>query len=135
MSYVSESWHAGMQNVSAEIDESFGEPVKIIPCDKRPNFQPQPQPEHAVDAVAVFGWRSKMIFKPNSGTAMQTQEPFIETRVPVFGFSRNALPWALRQGDIIERLCSGEQFEVKTVEPDGVSRIVYPCLQLGRQSQ
>jgi hypothetical protein len=134
MSYVSNGWLGEMQNVSAEIDETFGEGVRIITTERRPNFEPKPSPENAVDVLAVFSWRSKLIFKPNSGTAMQTQEGLIETRVPIFSFSRDSLPWAPRQGDVIERLCSGEQFEVKNVEPDGISRITCPCVELGRQS-
>jgi hypothetical protein len=135
MSFVSENWHAGMLGVSASIDESFGELVRIIPTSKRPNMQAKPQPEHAVEVLAVFSWRAKMVFKQNSGTAMQTQEGLIETRVPIFDFSRDALPWGLQQLDIIERVCSGEKFEIKNVQPDGVSRIVVDVVQLGRQSQ
>ena len=59
----------------------------------------------------------------------------VETRKPIFSFSRDALPWAIERGDVIERTCSGEKFEVTNIAPDGVSRITVEVVQLGRSSQ
>ncbi|MCW2284910.1 hypothetical protein M2323_002736 [Rhodoblastus acidophilus] len=134
MSYVQTNWLAGMQDVSASIDQEFGEVVTIIPCKMRPNFRPQPLEDHAVTLMAVFSWRSLMVLKINSGTTTRA-DPMAESRKPVFSFSREALPWALNSGDLIRRECSGDVFEITGVEPDGVSRIVARTTQMGRQSQ
>ena len=135
MSYTNSSWLSEMQGASAVIDQTFGELVTVTPADRRPNYQAEPQPEHAVELQAVFSWRSKTIFKPNKGTSLGNGDAFIESREPIFGFSRDALPWALRAGDIIARHCDGTEFEITTVAPDGVSRVTVNCVQLGRQSQ
>ncbi len=135
MSYVSNGWLADMQGVAAENAATFGEPLLLIPADRRPNFQATPDPSRAFTVQGVFSWRSKMLFKQNSGNALQTQEPFIESREPIASFPRDALPWSIRLGDQVQRLCSGDLFEVKGVEPDGVSMTTLRLLQLGRQSQ
>ena len=132
--YTNGNWHSEMQGVSAAIDDTFGEQVTVTPCCRRPNFQPAPQPEHAIALLAVFSWRAKMIFKLNSGTNAG-QEGLAESREPIFSFSRAALPWAFALGDQITRDCDGAMFEIKTVAPDGVSRIVAACVQLGLQTQ
>lgn len=131
--WTSNGYHADMQGVSGEIDANFGEPVRLTPVTKKPNFDPRPDESNAVDLVAVFSWRSSVAFRNEPG--LIAKAGLIETRSPIFTFSRDALPWAIQQGDIITRCCSGEQFQVKSVEPDGVSRITCPSVQLGRASQ
>ena len=134
--FVNTDWHAGMQDVSLSINGAFGEPVIVTPAgDKRPNFTPRPDVSNAFETVAVFSWRSKLVFKQNSGTMFQSQEPIAETRVPTFSFDRNSLPWGLQHLDQITRACDGATFEITRVEPDGVSRIVAHCVECGRQSQ
>ena len=61
--WTSNGWLADMNDsVSPMIDETFGEAVRIIPTVKRPNMQPTPHPEHAVEVLAGFlgarPWRS-----------------------------------------------------------------------------
>jgi hypothetical protein len=132
--YVSNGWQADMQNVAEEIVSTFGEPLRITPCNRRPNYQPQPDPSHAVDVQGVFSWRAKVEYKQNAGTS-SGQDAWVETREPIASFPRAALPWAVNIGDQVERLCDGNMFQVKSVEPDGVSMIVLKLLQLGRPSQ
>ena len=126
-------WHSEMQGVAADIADTFGETLTITPCVLKPNFGTIAQPEHAVTVQGVFSYRSKIVFKQNSGGAMQTQEPYLVTREPIASFPRAALPWALSRGDRITRCCDGSEFEAKSVEPDGVSMIVAKLVQLGRQ--
>ncbi len=134
MSYVSNGWLPDMQNVAAEIASTFGEALLLIPCDRRPNFQAKPDPSRGVQIQGVFTWRSKMVFKLNAGDSSR-QSGLADSREPVASFPRDALPWSINLGDQVERLCSGELFEVKSVEPDGVSMTTLRLLQLGRQSQ
>ena len=134
MSYVSNGWLSDMQGVAAENAATFGEPLLLIPCDRRPNFQAKPDPSRGVIVQGVFSWRSKMVFKLNAGTS-PGQDGLAESREPIASFPRDALPWSIRLGDQLERLCDGTLFEVKGVEPDGVSMTKLALLQLGRQSQ
>ncbi|MDR3572133.1 MAG: hypothetical protein P4L81_08205, partial [Candidatus Pacebacteria bacterium] len=127
-------WLPDMQNVAEEIASTFGEPLKLIPCDRRPNCQARADPSNAVEVQGVFSWRAKMVFKLNNGTS-SGQDGLAESREPIASFPRAALPWAVRLGDQVERLCGGNLFEVKSAEPDGVSMIVLKLLQLGRSNQ
>lgn len=133
--FVNSDWRAGMENVAREIDNAFGECVRVIPTRTKPNMQAIPLYDEAFVVTATFTWRSKMVFKQNSGTMFQTQEPFLETRVPTFTFSRHNLPRGLTHLMQIERLCDGTIFEITSIEPDGVSRITAHVNQLGRQKQ
>ncbi len=134
MTYVSNGWRSDMQGVSATIDETFGEAVRLIPTEKRPNMQARPQPENAVELLGVFSWRSAMAFRAEGGLA-GAKSGLIETREPYVTFSRDALPWAPQQLDQVQRGCDGALFEIKGVEPDGVSRITCRLVELGRSSQ
>ncbi len=137
MSFInSTNWRAGMQTVSATIDQTFGETILLIPCERRPNAQARPQREHAVELLGVFGWRSEMALR--TGNIAQNRGEgggLVETRKPVVSFSHAALPWALAHGDRVERCCDGELFEVTKIEPDGVSRVCCHLVQLGRSEQ
>src|SRR5271166_1342884 len=108
--YTSQGWLSDMQGVAAENAATFGEPLLLIPADRRPNFQAKPDPSRGVTVQGVFSWRAKMIFKQNSGNAMMTQEPLIESREPIASFPRAALPWAIGLGDQVQRLSSGDLF-------------------------
>lgn len=130
MSFVTTSWAARVQDVSATIDDEFGDWSQLLPTRKKPSYKPQPQPERVVTSRAIFSDRFKMIFNVNSGQAMHSQEPFFDSREPVFSFSRKSLPWAIERGGQIQRE-NGDLHEVKSVQRDGFSRIAYPVLQLG----
>jgi hypothetical protein len=137
MSYLnSTGWRESMQTVAGKINAAFGEPVLLIPCDKQPNMQAQPQREHAVSLVAVFSWRSALALKTGN-LAMNRGEGggLVETRDPIATFARADLPFAIDHGDQIERCCDGALFEVKHTEPDGVSKVVCKLCQLGAPSQ
>ena len=124
-------WHSGMQGVADTIINAFGQTVIVTPCVRKPNFDAVPIPERAVTLQAEFLWRSKIIFKQNSGTSFQTQEPMIETRVPVFRFAIHDLPFFLNAGDQIELCSNGDVFRVKYTETDGVALYEAHCDQLG----
>lgn len=136
MSYLnSTNWREGMTTVAAKINEAFGEPVLLIPCDKQANFQAEPQREHAVALTAVFSLRSSLALK--TGNIAQSRGEgggLVETRDPICTFARNDLPWAINHGDQIERQADGALFEVKHTEPDGVSKVACKLVQLGAQS-
>jgi hypothetical protein len=134
MSYVSNGWQADMQNVAGEIASTFGEPLLLIPCERRPNFQATPDPSRAVTVQGVFSYRSDGVFKLNAGTS-SGQDMLVESRKPIASIPRASLPWSINLGDQVQRLCDGMLFEVKGVEPDGVSMTTLRLLQLGRQSQ
>jgi hypothetical protein len=58
-----------------------------------------------------------------------------QTRNPMFTFDRFMLGYALKRGDVVERCCSGELYEVTAVKPDGFSRVAVDVVQLGRAEQ
>ena len=123
------------ENVASTIDDAFGECVIVTPTVFRPNHQPMPDASQAFQTIATFTWRSKIVFKQNSGAMLQQQEALIETRAPVFSFSRHNLPMSLQHLWQVTRLSDGNVFEISSVEPDGVSRILVQTKQLGRPTQ
>lgn len=131
------NWRAEMQEVSAAIDDTMGELVTVTPASvPAPNFPSVPDLAKAVTVVAVFTSESKTMLMGNEGRfSGHSLSPLIETSDPVFTFGYGVVPFSLRQGYRITRICSGETFEIKNVKPDGVSRIVCPVVQLGRQSE
>lgn len=126
-----------MQDVSAAIDETMGEPVTITPVIRKPNFSPIPHDARRAAAVAVFTWKSKSSFqeqtgkRANAGQSSFTPLMEIESREPVFNFTTAALPFPILHGYRIGR-CDGTTFEVTKVELDGVARTVVHVMQLGR---
>lgn len=130
-----DNWRAGMQDVSAAIDDTMGELVTVTPVSSsKPNFPAMPDPSRAVTATAVFTNRAKdVIMGDNAGrmSSGHSISPIVSTSEPVFSFAYGTLPLALTQGCRITRLCNGEVYEVKDVKPDGVARIVVPVSQLG----
>lgn len=131
------NWRAEMQKVSAAIDDTMGELVTVTPASApAPNFPSVPDPTGAVTVVAVFTSESKTVIMGNEGRfSGHSLSPLIETSDPVFTFGYGVAPFPLCQSYRITRVCSGETFEIKDVKPDGVSRIVCPVVQLGRQSE
>lgn len=129
------NWRADMQDVSAAIDDSFGELVVVTPATApKPNFPTVPEPSRAVTVTAVFQNKAKdVIMGENSGrmSGGHSISPIVSTSEPFFSFANDALPFSLRQGYRITRLCGGATYEAKDVQPDGVARIVVPVVQLG----
>lgn len=131
-----DNWRAGMQDVSAAIDDTMGELVTVTPATVPAiNFPSVPDPSKAVTVIAVFTSKSKLIPMGEGRAGGHTISPLIETSEPIFQFGYGVLPFRLRQSYRITRLCSGETFEVTNVKPDGVSRITASVVQLGRQSE
>lgn len=124
MSFVTPDWHAAMQDVSAEIDQRFGERLRIVPAHTVPNQSPTYYPAEAIEILGVFRW-------PTKDVNLRMEEMKVVSRDPTATFSRTNLPWAIKRGDQITRCCDGSMFEVTAVRPDGVSRIECDLLQLG----
>ena len=134
----SDNWRAGMQSVSAAIDEAMGELVTISPfVPPKVNF-PTVVDRHkpVLTVTAVFKNKAKTIIMGNDGKiGGHTVSPLVETSEPIFEFSYNVLrsmPYPLLQGYRIERCCDGAVYEVTNIKPDGVSRTCVHVAQLGR---
>lgn len=130
-------WRAGMQDVSAAIDDTMGEVVTVTPAqESKPNFPTVADPSRAVTAIAVFTNKAESVIMGSEGRiGGHSVSPLVTTSKPIFSFAYGALPFPMRQGYRITRLCSGETFEAKDVKPDGVSRIVVRVVQLGRSQE
>jgi len=135
----SDNWRAGMQSVSAAIDDTMGEFVTVTPTSAFPNFPSTPDPSRAVTGRAVFTSKAETVVMGEGGrVGGLSVAPLVSTSKPVFQFSYavlHGLPFILEQYHRITRLCSGETFEVTDVKPDGVSRATVTVKQLGRQSE
>lgn len=130
------NWRAGMQEVSAAIDESMGELVEVTPYigTPRPNFPTVPDPARAIRATAVFINKAKsVIMGENNGriASGHSISPIVSTSEPIFSFGYGALPFPLMQGYRITRLCNRALYEITDVKPDGVSRIEVKVVRLG----
>ncbi|WP_407194298.1 hypothetical protein [Bradyrhizobium sp. STM 3566] len=131
-------WRAGMQDVSAAIDETMAEAVIVTPVRSGGvNFPKIPEPEKAITVAAVFMAKAETVVmgenmgKIHSGHVVS---PLVSTRKPVFTFDHRVLPWPLKQGYRIKLCRTGETFEVKDVKSDSVARITADVVQLGRES-
>jgi hypothetical protein len=135
----SDDWRAGMQDVSAAIDDTMGELVTVTPAVVHtPNFPSVTDVSKAVTVVAVFTSKAKTVVMGEQSGKLSTGHsisPLISTSEPIFSFGYGVLPFTIRQSYRIKRECNGETFEVTDVKPDGVSRIVCKVVQLGRQSE
>lgn len=134
------NWRAGMQDVSAAIDESMGELVEVTPYvgTPLPNFPAVPDPSKAVTVTAVFTNRAKsIIMGENSGRIAfgHSISPIVSTSEPIFSFGYGALPFPLRQGYRIMRLCNRALYQITDVQPDGVSRVEVRVSMLGREKE
>ena len=137
MTLFETDWRTSMQDVSAAIDDEFGEPVTVTPTRlDKPNFPRVPQPDEAVTVVAVFSNKAKTILGGNEHKFSSMRiSPLVETSEPVFSFGYTVLPWPLLQGYLIMLHRTGETYEVTNVKPDGVSRIIAPVVQFGRSRE
>lgn len=131
-----DNWRAGMQEVSAAIDETQGELVTVTPA--RPqaaNFPSVADPSRSVTVVATFKNKAKTIIMGSEGKlGGHSVSPLVETSEPVFEFSyevMRAMPYPLQQSYRITRLCNGALYEITNVKPDGVSRTCVKVVQLG----
>jgi len=133
MSYFIPNWRAGMQAVSAAIDQNFGERLTLIACLSRPNFPTEPdRATKPVTLQGVFSLRSELAFKSGGSPGRGDAPGLVESRKPVASFAHADLPWAIQRGDRVKRETTGESYEVTRVEPDGVSRVVLHLVELGK---
>ena len=136
------TWKEAMAyEVASAIDDEFGETVTIKPMVSKPNYGQVPdRARPPLTLTAVFTWKSAYATELHNEHARFPMTPppgsvSVMSRKPVFSFSRVNLPYSLKHGDIIERCCSGELFELHSIKPDGVSRIECTAHQLGLASQ
>ena len=133
------SWRAGMQEVSAAIDETQGELVTVTPARAEVNFPSVADPSRSVTVTAVFKNIAKTIIMGSEGKlGGHSLSPLVETSEPVFEFSyevMRGMPYPLQQSYRITRLCNGALYEITNVKPDGVSRTCVNVVQLGRPSE
>ncbi|WP_439368502.1 hypothetical protein [Bradyrhizobium sp. DASA03120] len=130
-----QTWRAGMQRVSAAIDDNMGEPVLVMPVTPgRPNFPGAPQPDRAVTVTAVFMAKPETVVMGDNKVHARghSLSPLITTSVPIFTFDRKTLPWPLLQGCRITLIRTGEAFEVTDIKSDSVARIEVKVVRLGR---
>lgn len=135
MSYVT-NWREGIAAASAKIDALFGEALVITPCYQVPNYPAVPYLKESIEVQGVFSYKAD--FALNTGDSFNHRRGgggVVETRKPIASFSRAQTPWMLEHGDQIARLCDGSLFEIISIEPDGVARIVCNLNQLGRANQ
>lgn len=136
-----DNWRAGMQDVSAAIDDTMGELVTIIPFIlPKVNFPTVPdRTKPARTVTAVFKNKAKTVIMGNDGKiGGHTISPLVETSEPIFEFGYDvlrSLPYPISQGYRIERCCDGAVYEVTNIKPDGVSRVCVTVSQLGRPSE
>lgn len=132
----SSNWRSLMQRAASAVDDTMGELVEVTPVrDTKPNFPSEPVPAEAVTVTAVFTNPAKDVILGESHGRMHggmNLSPIVSTSEPTFAFRYGVLPWPIRQGYRIKRLCDGSIYEVKDVKDDSVSRIKCPVLQLGR---
>lgn len=125
--------------MNPQLDSHFGETVYVKGMATRPNFPASPDPARPpVAAVAIFTWKAAYTGAPpprDQGErripwhADRAAPPEISTRIPQFSFAAPCAPTMKRGDQILRR--SGELFEVTSVAPDGVSRLIVSCVQLG----
>jgi hypothetical protein len=130
----SDNWRAGMQEVSAAIDETQGELVTVTPARAQAvNFPSLPDPSKSVTVVATFMNKAKTIIMGNEGKmGGHSLSPLVETSEPVFTFVYGVLPFPLMQAYRITRCCNGAVYEITDIKDDSVSRIVVNVVQLAR---
>lgn len=131
-----DNWRAGMQDVSAAIDDTMGELVTVTPAlAAAVNFPSVPDPSNAVTVTAVFTSEAKLLTMGEGRVGSVSASPLVSTSKPVFQFGNRTLPWPIRQHYRITLCRTGETFEVTDVKSDGVARITVNVVQLGRQSE
>ncbi|MGY3514175.1 hypothetical protein [Bradyrhizobium lupini] len=131
-------WRAGMQDVSAAIDDTMGEPVVVIPVRSGGvNFPTIPEPERSISTLAAFMAKPETVVMGENKirTGGHSLSPLISTNVPMFSFDHKSLPWPLKQGYRIKLCRTGEIFEATDVKSDSVARIEVKVVQLGRSAE
>lgn len=123
--------------VATAIDEEMGEPVIVTPVNgaaSQPNFPKIMLPGQAVQVIAVFtSVADELALSPVRDKGHTPGGVRVSTSKPAFSFRYGVLPFECHHGMQI-RLCrTGEVFEVKSVAPDAVSRIVCEVVQMGRR--
>lgn len=130
-------WRAGMQEVSAAIDDTMGETVVVTPVRSGGvNFPTIPEPERSISTTAVFMAKPETVVMEDNivharGHALS---PLISTSVPVFSFDHKSLPWPLKQGYRIKLCRTGAVYEVTDPKYDSVARVEAKVVQLGRDA-
>jgi len=128
------NWRAGMQDVSAAIDDTVGELVTVTPTRSGGvNFPSIPEPEKSATVTAVFTRKATTALGGGSTFRGHNVMPLVSTSKPVFQFGYSVLPFAIRQYYRITLLRTGELFEVTDVKDDGVSRFTVEVNELSRQ--
>lgn len=131
-------WRAGMQDVSAAIDDTMGEAVIVTPVRSGGvNFPTIPEPERAISTTAVFMAKPETVVMGENKIRGRghSMSPLISTNVPVFSFDHKALPWPVKQGFRIKLCRTGESFEVTDIKDDSVARIEVKVVHLGRAKE
>lgn len=132
-SLVSGSWHAEMQGVADAINESFGEPLTILPRIGKPNFGTVPDPSKPeVTLAGVFSIRSIEAFAAHDASGMQRAGiTRVSTRQPLASLALKDLPYPILTRYRIRRERDGAVYEVTDVLSDGVSRVLLHLVQAG----
>jgi hypothetical protein len=134
MSYFIPNWRAGMANVSAAIDQNFGERLTLIACLARPNFPTEPDASiKPVTLSGVFSYRARLALDTGHGRGGQHGSGgLVQSQDPIATFSHAALPWLPQRGDRIRREADGTTFEVTATKSDGVAHVTLDLVDLGR---
>jgi len=130
-----DNYRAAMQEVSAAIEDTQGEMVKVTPATSpKVNYPSVDDLSQAVNVVAVFTNRAKTVMMGNEGKigGGLSVSPLVEISEPCFQFRFGVLPWPLQQSYRIARCCNGAIYEVTNVKSDGVAFIFAKVVQLGR---
>ncbi|MET4603265.1 hypothetical protein ABIB90_002743 [Bradyrhizobium sp. JR4.1] len=128
-------WRAGMQDVSAAIDDTMGEAVIVTPARSGGvNFPTIPEPERSISVTAVFTAKPETVVMGDNKVHARghSMSPLISTSVPVFSFDHKSLPWPLKQGYRIKLCRTGAIYEVTDIKDDSVARIEVKVVRLGR---
>ena len=129
------------QDMADAINDTMGEYVTVTPYTAKPNFPSAPDTTlSAFDIVAVFRNRASMAFDSKAGKRNSNKHDIelaqlIRTSTPTFSVKTCELPFPLRQHYRIQRCATGDTYEITDIKPDGVSRIEFDVVMLGRQDQ
>ena len=133
MSYINPGWSAGMVAMTDKANDLFAESVRVIPCERKPNFPSEPMESEAICLRAQFFWKPVVVVKQSTTNLQLGRDEFLDSRAPAFRFAKSTLPWSLKLADRVER-CTGELFEIVKILPD-LFHIDVEVVQLGRAAQ
>jgi len=122
-----------MGNLGDAVNDVMGELVLVTPATSpKVNFPSIDDITKAVSVVATFTNKAKTVIMGNEGKiGSLSVSPLVQTSEPVFQFTRDILPFPLKQGYRIARYCNGARYEVKNVKDDGVTFIYASVVRLG----